>query len=209
MTFNLILYQYTDVSVYLIELILRRIFTPGLSNHFLIIHKFWWFKKKASIYIFITGTLAIIYFCTLTDYVDAVFECDSVCAFGLNRNGRPQFPAVCPRLPALDLIRCQLSIRPTTDHIDPSVKARSSKGADADCKRCHLQVRSTGHPSDYFQYFTADAVISQWLTLFLWFSRVLNLEFKKTFLISLFFTRLLALLFTMQVEAQPSHISSG
>lgn len=118
-------------------------------------------QKKALIYIFITGTLSIIYFCTLTDYVDAVFECDSVCAFGLNRNGRPQFPAVRPRLPALDLIRCQLSIRPTADHIDPSVKARSSEGADADRKRCHLQVQSTGHPGDYFQDFTAHAVIAQ------------------------------------------------
>lgn len=71
--------------------------------------------------------------CKLTNDIDAVFECDSICAFGLYRNRRPQLPAVCPRLPALDLIRRQLSIRPAANHKDPSVEARGSERADADC----------------------------------------------------------------------------
>lgn len=75
--------------------------------------------------------LATIHHCQLTNYIDAVLECNCVSAFGFNRNGRPQLPAVCPRLPALDLISCQLSVRSTADHIDPSVKACRSEGADA------------------------------------------------------------------------------
>lgn len=77
--------------------------------------------------------------CQLTNYIDAVLECDCISAFGFNGNGRLQLPAVCPRLPALDLVSRQLSIWPATDHVDPSVKARSSKGAHTYCKRCHLQ----------------------------------------------------------------------
>lgn len=73
-----------------------------------------------------------------TNYINAVLERNCVCAFGFNGNGRPQLPAVCSWFPALNLICGQLSIWPATNHIDPSVKACSSKGAHTHSKRCHL-----------------------------------------------------------------------
>lgn len=83
----------------------------------------------------------VVHHCHLTNYIDAVLERDCIGAFGFDRNGRPQLPAVCPGLPALDLIRRQFSIRATTNHVDPSIKTCSSKGADTDCKRCLLQFQ--------------------------------------------------------------------
>lgn len=76
-----------------------------------------------------------------TDDINAAVERHCIGAFGFHWNGRPHFPEVSSWLPTLDLICGQFSIWTTTDHVDPSVKGGSSKGADAYSKRRRLQVQ--------------------------------------------------------------------
>lgn len=94
-----------------------------------------------------------------TNDVDAAVECDCAGAFGFHWDGSPHFPAVLSWLPTLDLIRGQFSIGTTADHVEPSVKGRSSKGADSYSQRRHLQVEEE-HPGTRPRHRRATASVS-------------------------------------------------